>query len=50
MRFHFNIAQLTTEELLVCFLIQGVQVIRVMKSFAPNGIANSETEDGQGEK
>jgi hypothetical protein len=47
MRFHFNIAQLTTEELLVCFLIQGVQMVGVAKSFAPNGIANSETEEGE---
>jgi hypothetical protein len=47
-RFQLDVRQLTTEELLVCFLIQGVQMVGVAKSFAPNGIADSETNNRLG--
>jgi hypothetical protein len=50
MRFQFNITQLTAKEFLVRFLIQVVQMIWASESLAPNGIADSETYDRQGEQ
>jgi len=50
MRFHFDVTQLTTEELLVCFLIKGVQMIRVTKPLAANCISDPKADDGEGQK